>query len=145
MQLTRYTDFSLRVLMYLTVQPREQRVTVSDISEQFAIPRNHLVKIVHQLGQKGYIITRRGKGGGISLACEPAEINVGSVIRDMEPNLNVVDCENPVCPILPGCQLRGVLNDARDAFLAVLDRYTIADVTQAPDYLYELLHPGKSA
>ncbi|WP_018140060.1 Rrf2 family transcriptional regulator [Thioalkalivibrio sp. ALJ7] len=145
MQLTRYTDFSLRVLMYLTVQPRNQRVTVSDISEQFTIPRNHLVKIVHQLGQKGYIITRRGKGGGISLACEPAEINVGSVVKDMEPNLNVVECENPICPILPGCQLRGVLNDARDAFLAVLDGYTIADVTQSPDYLFQLLNPDKSA
>lgn len=139
MQLTRFTDFSMRVLMYLTIQPKDQRVTVTEISERFGIPRNHLVKIVHQLGQKGYLITRRGKGGGISLARPPEEINVGAVVRDMEPNLNVVDCESPMCPILPGCQLRGVLDDARDAFLAVLDQYSIRDVTQSPEQLRSLL------
>ncbi|MBS3800201.1 MAG: Rrf2 family transcriptional regulator [Thioalkalivibrio sp.] len=145
MQLTRYTDFALRVLMFLTVQPSERRVTVSDIAERFSIPRNHLVKIVHQLGQKGYIVTRRGKGGGIALAREPAAINIGSVVRDMEPRLNVVDCENPVCPILPGCELRGVLERARDAFLAALDQHTIADVTRQPAHLNRLLNPDRDA
>ncbi|WP_019627239.1 Rrf2 family transcriptional regulator [Thioalkalivibrio sp. ALJT] len=145
MQLTRYTDFSIRVLIYLAVQPQEQRVTVSDISERFNIPRNHLVKIVHQLGQKGYIITRRGKGGGISLAREPGEIRVGSVVRDMEPRLDIIDCETQVCPVRPGCQLRGVLDSARDAFMAVLDDCSIADLTQTPDQLHHLLQLGKTA
>lgn len=140
MQLTRYTDFSLRVLMYLAVNSSAPRTTVTEISERFGIPRNHLVKIVHQLGQKGYLLTRRGKGGGISLARTPDQINIGAVIRDMEPNLKVVDCEQPACPILPACQLRGAMDQARDAFLAVLDGYTVADVTQSPDQLRSLLN-----
>jgi len=139
MQLTRYTDFSLRVLIYLAVNTSAPRTTVSEISERFGIPRNHLVKIVHQLGQKGYLRTRRGKGGGIALARDPDQINIGAVIRDMEPNLNVVDCEQPACPILPVCELRGAMDEARDAFLAVLDRYTIADVADSPEQLRSLL------
>ena len=139
MQLTRYTDFSLRVLIYLAVNTSAPRTTVSEISERFDIPRNHLVKIVHQLGQKGYLLTRRGKGGGIALARDPDQINIGGVIRDMEPNLNVVDCEQPACPILPVCGLRGAMNEARDAFLAVLDRYTVADFTASPEQLRSLL------
>ncbi|MGM0554323.1 MAG: Rrf2 family transcriptional regulator [Pseudomonadota bacterium] len=139
MQLTRYTDFSLRVLMYLGVQPMGQRVTVTEIAERFRIPRNHLVKIVHQLGQKGYIRTHRGKGGGVELAREPATIGIGEVVRAMEPNLDIVDCEHPQCPIVPACHLRGILDEGRDALLAVLDRYTVADVTRNPEGLRPLL------
>jgi Rrf2 family nitric oxide-sensitive transcriptional repressor len=128
MQLTRYTDYSLRVLMYLAVHP-DRLATITEISDAYSISRNHLVKVVHELGNLGFIKTQRGKLGGIRLACAAKDINVGNVVRKVEKNLNIVNCTDPVCPILPGCDLKSVLFEARDAFLEVLDRHTLADLT----------------
>jgi len=129
MQLTRYTDYSLRVLMYLAINP-DRLVTISEISEAYAISRNHLVKVVHELGARGYIHTQRGKLGGISLGGPPEDINIGDVVRHTEKTLDVVNCTAPACPILSACDLMSVLFEARDSFLAVLDRYTLADITR---------------
>ena len=128
MQLTRYTDYSLRVLMYLAIHPG-RLATIGEISDAYAISRNHLVKVVHELGGRGYVHTQRGKLGGISLARSPADINIGDVVRHTEKNLEVVNCTAPACPILPACDLMSVLFEARDAFLHVLDRDTLADIT----------------
>ena len=128
MQLTRYTDYSLRVLIYLSLKDEHTLITINEISEQFDVSKNHLMKIVHQLGRLGYIHTTRGKGGGVRLGKQPVEINIAQVIRDMETTLDVVDCHSPRCPILPACKLRPILADARDAFLEVLAQYSLADL-----------------
>ena len=132
MQLTLYTDYSLRVLVYLSLH-EENSSTISEIADFYQISRNHLVKVVHNLSLKNYINSTRGKGGGLRLARSPAEIEVGAVIRDTEPNFDVVECfsKEPsakVYNIEPICSLKSILGKAMDSFLATLDGYTIADV-----------------
>ena len=139
MQLTRYTDYSLRVLIFLAIQTEAQRVTITDIAERFSISRNHLVKIVHRLGQLGYVHTTRGKGGGLALGAPAAEINLAEVVRNMEATLDPIDCAEPPCPVAPACRLKGVLNEARDAFLKVLANYTLADLVANRTQLGKLL------
>lgn len=139
MQLTRYTDYSLRVLIYLAVDKQKKRVTIDEIAQCFDIPRNHLVKIVHQLGKLGYLHTLRGKGGGITLAKAPHEMGLGRVVRDMEHNLEPVNCNKPACRLQPACGLRRVLQDARQAFLGTLDCYSLADLLGNAEQLRHLL------
>ena len=140
MQLTRYTDYSLRVLIFLSLQKEGQRSTISDIAEHFDIPRNHLVKVVHRLGVLDFIHTTRGKNGGIHLATAADQIRIGEVIRQMENTLDIVHCESPSpCPIGSNCRLKSLLNQATDAFLEVLDQYTIADLNQRSKQLKVLL------
>ncbi len=127
MNLTRHTDFALRVLMYLGSQP-ERLATIAEIAQAYAISRNHLMKVVHELGRAGFIRTIRGQGGGLQLGGDPSSINVGEVVRLMEGNLELIDCAKPGCPIVAACGLRRVLDEARDAFLAVLDSYTLQDL-----------------
>lgn len=127
MQLTRHTDYALRVLMYLALEP-ERLATISDIANAYDISRNHLVKVVHELAGHGFVKTFRGKGGGMQLARDADDICIGEVVRRMEGNLEIVNCTAPSCTILPGCLLQGVLYEARDAFLATLDGYTLEDL-----------------
>lgn len=130
MQLTLYTDYSLRVLIYLGLR-RDRLATVSEIAESYGISRNHLVKVVHNLACLNFILTTRGKGGGLSLARAPELINVGDVVRHTEVNFNIVECfdaDNQSCPISAVCRLQGMLGDAARSFLSVLDGYTLADV-----------------
>jgi Rrf2 family nitric oxide-sensitive transcriptional repressor len=139
MKLKRYTDYSLRLLMYLATEPRRV-VRIAEIASAYGISRNHLLKIVNQLVALELLETQRGKSGGIRLAHPPREIVLGEVVRQTEGRWNVVDCHSPACPILPACRLRGVLDEARDAFLQVLDRYTLADlVDRRQDDLRRLL------
>lgn len=134
MQLTRYTDYGLRILMYLSAAPEGHSASISEVCETFDISRNHVNKIVHQLGKEGFIITQRGKGGGFLLARSPAEIGIGDVVRKLEANLQPVDCEQPsTCVLLSSCQLRGVLGDAMRAFMAELDGYVLADMVAPAD------------
>jgi len=133
MQLTRHTDYALRVLIFLALQPKGVRVTMADIEQHFAIPRNHLIKIVQRLGKLGYADTLRGKGGGLRLGRDAAAITIGEVVRDMESTLEMIDCAKPLCPLHPGCRLKGILDEARKAFIDTLSRYTIADVIASPE------------
>ena len=121
--------------------------TVKQISEAYGISRNHLMKVVHALGQKGYIATTRGKGGGLALNAHPDRINIGRVVREMEADLELVECFGSTnrCVITPECRLRQLLVDALAAFLDVLDHCTLADLVEAPDALAELLFPGRGA
>lgn len=130
LRLTVYADFSLRLLMYLAVQG-DGLSTIPQIARSYGISQNHLVKVAHRLGREGYIITTRGVNGGLRLARPTAEINVGEVVRRMEPDMAIVPCMHPVdsaCPIVPACLLRNVMEEARCAFLEVLDGYTLADL-----------------
>ncbi len=141
MQLTLHTDFGLRTLIFLSLQDDGQRITISDIAEHFKIPRNHLVKVVHQLGKLNYITTTRGKNGGIRLAQAADKITVGNVVRHLEARLDIVDCNSPSpCPITPNCKLKTILKQACDSFLTTLDHYTIADLQQESNQLKTLLH-----
>jgi Rrf2 family nitric oxide-sensitive transcriptional repressor len=146
MRLTLYTDYSLRVLMYLGLK-RDGLATIAEVSESYGISRNHLMKIVHQLGLLGYVETVRGKGGGIRLARPAGAINLGEVVRRMEEDLALVQCFDPVaakCRIESACVLRSVLGEALGAFLAVLDRYTLADLIERPRALSRLLATGNA-
>lgn len=129
MQLTRHSDYSLRVLIYLALNPG--RISnVSEIAQAFNVSRNHLVKVVHNLSKLGYISTTRGHGGGIALTGDAADISVGEVVRHTENTLEVINCIEPRCPIHSACQLKGALDEATAAFLDVLDNYTIADLVR---------------
>ncbi|MBN4076739.1 Rrf2 family transcriptional regulator [Mariprofundus ferrooxydans] len=133
MQLTRYTDYSLRVLFFLAAHPGE-RCTISQISEYFNVSRNHMVKVVHNLGQLGFIHTIRGKSGGMTLAMQAADINIADVVKRVEPHMNLLECfDKPTntCPIIAQCGLKGVLYKARKGFMAVLAEYTVADLLPA--------------
>lgn len=147
MQLTLYTDYSLRVLIYLGMRP-EQQATITEIADSYGVSRNHLVKVVHNLANLGYIKTTRGRGGGMLLAYRPEQINIGEVVKKTEPNFNLVECfdkENNTCPIAPGCALIKALKAARSSFLEVLNQYTLADVVANADELAALLKVEISA
>lgn len=141
MKLTAFTDYSLRVLMYLAAAPT-QRATIAEIAAAFDISENHLVKVVHFLGKSGWIQTLRGKGGGIQLALRPDMINVGRVVRDTEGAALPAECflpEGNQCVITPACRLKNVLADAVKAFYLVLDQYTLADISKNRQALAKVL------
>src|ERR1700761_9427269 len=130
MRLTAYTDYSLRVLMYLALHP-DRRPTIAEIAGRYAISRAHLMKVVHQLGLRGYVETARGKGGGLRLARRLEAVTIGEIVRQTEPDMALVACfdpDGPGCVIAPACRLKGKLNEARAAFLQVLDDCTLAEV-----------------
>jgi len=130
MRLTRHTDYALRALMYLGL--REDRVcTIREIASAYRISESHLMKVVHRLGVLGLVKTVRGHGGGLRLALAPEEIDLGRVVRLVEDDLRVVECferQTNTCPIAGPCALTGILGEALDAFLGVLDRRTLADL-----------------
>ncbi len=129
MQLTQFTDYALRVLIYLSKAP-QQFATISEISDYFDISRNHLVKIVHHLSINKVILTTRGKNGGICLAHAPKDINIGDIVRITEQNKDMVECFNPEknnCIISPSCKLQQILHEAQQAFFETIDNYTLED------------------
>lgn len=141
MKLTNYTDYSLRVLIYLAIKGPDSKSTITEITDAYQISRNHLTKVVHQLGQIGVIKTTRGRGGGISLAQHPKDVTIGSIVRKTEENFHMVECfneANNTCVLTPVCGLKHVLHEALTAYLTVLDRYTIADIVKEPE-MYRML------
>ena len=132
MHITLYTDYSLRVMIYLALAPGDQRATIRDMAAAYDISRNHLTKVVHQLQLRGYLRTVRGPGGGVVLARAPRDINIGQVVRDMEPDLNLVGCfkDGDLCVITPHCRLKSMLGEALQAFMDTLDRYSLADIVE---------------
>lgn len=130
MRLTSYTDYTLRTLMYLGMN-RDRLVTIQDIAELHGISKNHLMKVVHQLGLSGMVETVRGRNGGLKLKKEPAEINIGAVIRNTETDFFMAECfdrASNACVYAPSCILKGVLRTATEAYLAVLDGATLEDL-----------------
>lgn len=132
MRLTRFTDYSLRVLMYVAAQPGRP-VTIAEIAAAFAISESHLTKVVNHLGKRGWLTTLRGRGGGVTLGRPAADINLGAVVRAGEAKGALVECfrsRGNRCVITPVCALRGVLAQALDAFYAALDGTTLSDLTR---------------
>jgi Rrf2 family transcriptional regulator, nitric oxide-sensitive transcriptional repressor len=145
MRLTVYADYALRVLMYVGLK-EPGLATVSEISESYDISRNHLMKVVHQLGILGYLENIRGKGGGIHLAQPPSHINIGAVIRQVENDMALVQCfdiRTSRCRIEPACVLRPILGEALAAFFSVVDGYTLEDLIAPRRRLRRLLHQGR--
>ena len=145
MKLTAFTDYSLRVLIYLATSPG-RRATILEVVTAFDVSEHHLTKVVHFLGKKGWIATVRGKGGGMTLARDPADIRIGQVVRDTEGLPTPAECFESgggQCAIGGCCNLKGMLAEAIQSFYATLDRYTLADVTQNREELAQVLmfHP----
>lgn len=131
MHITRYTDYSLRVLIYLAVQG-DRLTTIQEIADSYDISKNHLMKVVHQLNKKGYIETVRGKKGGMRLHMAPEDINVGVLVRETEHDLSIVECYSSknACKITPVCGLKPMFGEALQAFVSVLDKYTLKDIVK---------------
>ncbi|KTD69882.1 DNA-binding transcriptional regulator [Legionella santicrucis] len=141
MQLTQFTDYSLRALIYITL--RKESCTIKDITDAYTISNNHMVKIIHNLAKLGLIKTSRGKGGGLLIAVQPETINLGQLIAQLEPHFDLVPCfnkEKANCCIAPVCRLKGILHEAQAAFMKVLEHYTLADVLHNPNELSVLLN-----
>lgn len=141
MRLTVYTDYTLRVLMYLGLKG-DARVTIKEISDCYGISKNHLMKIVQDLSHEGILGTTRGKSGGIHLARPPEQICIGDVVRRTEPDFRIVECFDagpPNCRLHGSCVLTSAVGEALAAFLEVLDGYTLADLIKPQRKLRQLL------
>ncbi|HDR9583880.1 TPA: Rrf2 family transcriptional regulator [Burkholderia stabilis] len=144
MRLTDYTDYSLRVMLYLAVRG-EGLATIQEISDAYGISKNHLMKVVQQLGELGWVDTVRGRNGGLRLFPESLQLTVGQVVRATESDFALVGCfpaengESRGCVIEPQCRLKGVLAAARDAFFAELDRHTLGELVEPASPLMALL------
>lgn len=129
MQLTRQTDYAVRILMYLAALPEDELAQIQQVCDYFDIPRNHATKIVMKLGKLGYIQTYRGKQGGMVLGKPATRINLREVLELLEPTFMPINCQQPTkCRLLPDCRLKKVLNDATRQYLTVVGEYTLADV-----------------
>lgn len=129
MRLTTMTDYALRLLMYVAQQP-QRLCTIAEVAQAYGISEAHLMKVTHQLGLQGWIETVRGKGGGMRLAHAPAAINLGAVVRSIEPDFALVECfaTGSQCTLTGQCRLAGVFGGALEGFMAHLDGFTLADL-----------------
>ncbi len=128
MRLTQYTDYSFRVLIHLALS--SSVVTIREISEAYGVSRNHLMKVVQQLSRAGYVESLRGQGGGLRLKKSPDDITIGDVVRDMEPDIALVECQKDekLCVISPACRLKGLMEKSKGAFFDELDKSTLRDL-----------------
>ncbi len=134
MRLTTKTDYALRLLMHVAQRP-ERLCTIAEVAQAYGISEAHLMKVTHQLGLQGWLETVRGKGGGMRLAHPPAKINLGAVVRGIEPDFYLADCFSPnsSCTLTGHCGLTSILSGALADFFAHLDHYSLADVLPAAD------------
>ncbi len=141
MQLTTHSDYAMRLLIYLAIHPGDKPATVKDAAERYGISTNHLAKVAQKLVQEKIVLSQRGRGGGLRLALQPADINIGKLIRKTE-NLELLECfgDQCACPIDNVCILYSVLRKAQKAFLEVLDGYTLEDVVKNKSRLRESLN-----
>jgi Rrf2 family transcriptional regulator, nitric oxide-sensitive transcriptional repressor len=140
MYLTRKTDYTMRLLIHLALQPGES-ATIQEIAERYGISRNHLMKVANRAVQAGYVEAVRGRAGGLKLSRRPKDIGIGEVLRTME-DWKIVECFEPAsnrCPITGACGLQSILKEALDAYFAVLDQYSLADVVRRKSLLIQLL------
>jgi len=129
MRLTLMTDYAVRLLLFVAQHP-DRLCTIAEIAQAYRVSEAHLMKVTHLLGQRGWIETVRGKGGGMRLACEPETINLGQLVRDVEPDFHIVECfgDTDRCVLTGNCRLSGIVNGALQSFLGHLDGFTLADI-----------------
>ncbi|HQT02490.1 MAG: Rrf2 family transcriptional regulator [Gammaproteobacteria bacterium] len=128
MHITKFTDYALRVLLTLVTLSSEEQLQVKPLAKSLGISENHLIKIVHQLGKLGWIITYRGRGGGFVLAEFAKQLTVGDIVRQLEPNMQPLDCQSGYCPLLGNCTLALLMHDAKQSFLSTLDHMKLVDL-----------------
>lgn len=146
MRLTAFSDYTLRVLMYLAIDPTKL-ATIPAIAAAYAVSENHLMKVVQHLAREGLVESTRGKGGGIRLARPPEKVRLGDVVRSSEGNAPIVEClgDDPsACCIVPVCRLRGILAGAFDSLYDALNEYTVADLVNRPRSLAQVLRPAEA-
>ena len=146
MKLTAFTDYALRTLIYLATRP-ERRATIAEVAVAFEVSEHHLTKVVHFLGKCGWLANVRGRGGGLALAADVDTIVIGDVVRQTEGQALPAECfsaDGGHCSIAPVCRLRGVFGEAVQAFYAVLDRHTLADVVRNRQALSRILFVDRS-
>ncbi|CEI51828.1 RrF2 family transcriptional regulator [Acinetobacter bereziniae] len=131
MQLNKFTDYALRILMYISL-PRDTPYTIAEIAQDLNVSQNHLVKIVHFMGKQDWLITTRGKGGGLRLNPVILEFRLGHIVRILQGDAQIVECNTPPCVLRSRCGLKGILDQAVEQFYQSLDQYTVADVLNAP-------------
>ncbi|KGM27976.1 transcriptional repressor NsrR [Photorhabdus luminescens] len=138
MQLTSFTDYGLRALIYMASLPQSRMTSISEVTDIYGVSRNHMVKIINQLSHLGFVAAVRGKNGGIRLGKPAKDIRIGDVVRALEP-LSLVNCGQESCHITSACRLKVVLNQAIERFLEELDKHTLADMIEDNIPLYKLL------
>lgn len=141
MRLSMFTDYSLRVLIQAALR-HPNKVTIDEVANAYGISRNHLIKVINELGRAGFLVTHRGRSGGFTLGRPAERISVGEVVKfgeDGQPMLECFDPERNTCVITPACKLKGVISEARRAFFDVLGKYTVADVCARPEALLKHL------
>ncbi len=132
MQLTQFTDFGLRVLMYLTYRERTDLVTIAEMAEKFSISRNHLTKVVNHLVRLGWVHSTRGRKGGLQLAIAPELLGIGTVIKKLESHDEVIDCTRTSCALLGNCRLKNMIDQGMQQYFQWMDQYTLADTVTEP-------------
>ncbi|CAB1218614.1 RrF2 family transcriptional regulator [Acinetobacter bouvetii] len=141
MQLNKFTDYALRILMYIA-QPRDMPYTIAEIAQDLHVSQNHLVKIVHFMGKQDWLITTRGKGGGIRLNPQALELNLGQIVRILQGENQIVECNTPPCVLRSKCGLKGILDQALEQFYLSLDQYSLGQVlNNAPAAKYTTQSP----
>ena len=132
MQLTQFTDFGLRVLMYLTCADRDDLVTITEIADKFSTPRNHLTKVVNRLVKLGWVHSTRGRSGGLQLAVAPELLGIGTIIRKLESHHEPIDCNKTPCPLFGNCRLKNLLDKGMQEYFQSMDQHTLADTVTEP-------------
>ncbi|MEU8632577.1 Rrf2 family transcriptional regulator [Amycolatopsis sp. NPDC048633] len=130
MHLNRATDIALRILMFAGA--RGSQVTIDELAAAMALPRNHVAKVVQRLQHHGFVVTARGRGGGVRLADGVLSSSAGHVVRYFEGDAEVVNCDEPPCPLRDVCRLRGALHVAQEAFFASLDEVPLTALVAPP-------------
>ena len=139
MQLSRFTDYSLRVLLFVATN-NNRRCHLTEIAEFYQISTEHLRKVVHALSKSGHLKTYRGKNGGITLGLLPNDINIGDIVEQSESDQPIINCATPVCILAGHCTLQPVILEAKQAFMDVLRRYTLADLLSNSELKRHLIH-----
>ena len=145
MQLNKFTDYGLRILMYVA-QPQENPYTISELSQRLEISENHAIKIVHFMAKQSWLITSRGKGGGVRLNTITLSLKLGEIVKTLEGNSTIVECYNPPCILVKNCGLKNLLAQALTAFYESLNQYTLADALKLntssamPEHYIKLLN-----
>ncbi|HEY3301317.1 MAG TPA: Rrf2 family transcriptional regulator [Methylophilaceae bacterium] len=128
MQITKFTDLSLRVLMYLTHDAHGSIVTINEIAQQFDVPRNHLIKVVTRLNKLNWVITSRGRNGGLKLARQASELKLGDILIELENKTSLINCDEPPCVLAGRCNLKQILDHGLNVFYQEMNKYTLQTI-----------------
>lgn len=128
MQITKFTDLGLRVLMYLTQEIGTSIVTINEIAQQFNVPRNHLIKVVTRLNKLNWVSTTRGRTGGLRLGVQPSELKLGNILRELENKTSLINCSEPPCVLSGQCNLKEILDHGLNSFYEEMNKYTLQSI-----------------